>query len=115
LRIRLALLAVLPALCSLALAQSADDVQAGYRIAVTVCANCHVAAPDQPHAPIMRPPAVPLAAIARRPSTTAEWVRDFLLTTHRGLDRPAGMPNPELLDVQARQVAAYLMSLRERD
>jgi hypothetical protein len=36
---------------------SADDVQKGHFLASKICAVCHVAAPDQPHQPIMRPPA----------------------------------------------------------
>ena len=90
-----------------------NDVQAGHKLAIVVCANCHVAAPDQPNNPILRPPAAPFASIAQRPSFTADWLQDYMKTTHRGLDNPNGMPNPQLLDGQVKQVSAYLLSLRK--
>jgi len=93
-------------------AVNADDVQAGHKVAVAICANCHVAAPDQAGEPIMRPPAPAFASIAQRKSLTAEHLRNYLTTTHRGLDNLNGMPNPQLLDFQIRQVSAYLLSLR---
>jgi hypothetical protein len=37
----------------------------------------------------------------------------FLTITHRNISNPAGMPNPELLDFQTRQLVAYLLSLRK--
>ena len=40
-----------------------DDVRAGHQLAALVCGNCHVAAPDQPLAPILNPPASPFASI----------------------------------------------------
>ncbi len=92
---------------------NSDDVQAGHRLAIIVCANCHVAAPDQPNNPILRPPALSFASIAQRTSVTADWLQNYMKTTHRGLDNPNGMPNPELLDSQIKQVSAYLLSLRK--
>ena len=86
------------------------DVQAGHKLAIVVCANCHVAAPDQPNDPILRPPAPSFASIAQRESVTADWLQNYMKTTHRGLDNPNGMPNPQLLDFQIRQVSAYLLS-----
>ena len=35
-----------------------------------------------------------------------------MITTHRGLDNPAGMPNPELMDYQIKEIVAYMASLR---
>ena len=43
----------------------------------------------------------------------ADWLENFITTTHRGLDNPSGMPNPSLLDYQVKQVTAYLLSLRK--
>ncbi len=91
----------------------ADDLRKGRELAIVVCANCHVAARDQPFKPLLRPPAPSFEAIAQRKGVTAEWVQTFLTTTHKGLDNPRGMPNPELLDDQVKQVAAYLLSLRK--
>jgi len=90
-----------------------DDVQNGHYLAVIICSNCHVASPDQSIEPVLQPPAPSLESIARRSTTTSETIRAFLTTTHRNISNPAGMPNPELLDFQMRQVVAYLLSLRK--
>ncbi len=92
---------------------NSDDVLAGHRLAIIVCANCHVAASDQPNNPILRPPAPSFASIAQRKYVTAEWLQNYMKTTHRGLDNPNGMPNPELLASQVKQVSVYLLSLRK--
>jgi len=91
-----------------------DAVTRGRSLAIMICASCHMVAPDQPQQPILRPPAPSFASIARRPTLDADWLRSFLTTTHRGADKPDGMPNPKLLDSHVRQVSAYLLSLRGR-
>jgi cytochrome c1 len=73
-----------------------------------------VATPDQAALPMLRPPAPPFAKILQRKDLTAEWLSNFLHTTHRGLDAPKNMPNPDLADFQIRQVVAYLMSARQQ-
>jgi hypothetical protein len=70
-------------------------VQLGRKVALMVCANCHVVAPDQPSKPILTPPAQSFETIAQDERVTVESVEKFLTTTHRGLDEPQGMPNPE--------------------
>lgn len=89
------------------------DVRGGHQLAAMLCGTCHVAAPDQPFAPILNPPAPPFASIVERKDFSAAWLQNFLTTTHRGLDMPNGMPNPYLADYQVKQVVAYLMSLRK--
>jgi hypothetical protein len=37
----------------------------------------------------------------------------FLATTHRDIGSSNGMPNPQLLDYQSKQIAGYLFSLRK--
>jgi hypothetical protein len=78
-----------------------------------LCGQCHVAAPDQRFMPDLNPPAPSFESIAQRKDINADSLRTFLTTTHRGLDRPKGMPNPYLLEYQVRQVIAYLLSLRK--
>jgi mono/diheme cytochrome c family protein len=90
-----------------------DEVQNGHYLAVLMCSSCHVASPDQSVEPVLQPPAPSLESIAKRGTTSSDTIREFLATTHRSIRNPAGMPNPELLDVQTRQVVAYLLSLRE--
>lgn len=101
-------------LCS-ASAQSGqdDDVQKGHQLAAMICANCHLAAPDQGSVPILNPPAPSFASIAQRQDINADSLRQFLMTTHRGLDEPQGMPNPELMDYQINDIVTYILSLRK--
>ncbi len=93
---------------------TADDVRKGHRLATIVCAICHVAAADQPYEPVLRPPAPSFASIAQRNDLDAAKLEKFIATTHRGLDEPSGMPNPELLGSQVKEVVAYLLSLRKQ-
>lgn len=90
-----------------------NDLQLGRKVAIMVCANCHIIAPDQPFKPLLVPPARSFEAIAQDERFTVESVEKFLTTTHRGLDRPQGMPNPELIEPHLKAVAAYLFSLRK--
>jgi mono/diheme cytochrome c family protein len=116
-RIALVLLAACCVIANAAWAQNpnaADDVQQGHRLAVIVCANCHVAARDQLFQPILQPPAPSFESIAQREGLTSEFIQTFLATTHRDITTPQGMPNPQLLDFQTRQMAAYLLSLRKQ-
>jgi len=90
-----------------------DDVQGGHRLATIICSNCHVAAPDQPFRPILDPPAPSFDSIAQRSNVDADFIAKFLTTTHRDISNPNGMPNPQLLDFQIRQITAYLLSLKK--
>jgi len=92
-------------------APNAEDVQKGHELAIHLCAICHVAAPDQPAQPIMKPPAPSFASIVRKKTFDAESLTQFMKTTHRGLDNPVGMPNPDLMDYQIKQIVAYFLSL----
>ena len=92
-------------------AQNAEDVQKGHDLAITDCAICHVAAPDQPHPPIMRPPAPSFASIVQQKTFDENSLTHFLKTTHWGLDNPKGMPNPDLMDYQIKEIVAYFLSL----
>jgi mono/diheme cytochrome c family protein len=91
-----------------------DEVAQGHHLATLICSACHVAAPDQNFEPILRPPAPPFASIAQRSNVTADFLRIFLTTTHRDISNPNGMPNPQLLDYQIKEITAYILSLRKR-
>lgn len=93
-------------------ATTPDDVRKGHDLAAAICGVCHVAAPDQPYAPILKPPAPSFASIAQRKDIDADSLQKFMATTHRGIDNPTGMPNPDLMDYQVIQVVAYILSLR---
>ncbi len=90
-----------------------DEVKRGHRLAVTVCAICHVAAPDQRFLPEIATPAPSFASIVQRKDFNADWLTHFMTTTHRGLDSPTGMPNPELMDYQIEEIVAYMLSLKK--
>jgi mono/diheme cytochrome c family protein len=93
---------------------SSDDVQAGKRLAIMICAACHVASLDQPNEPILQPPAPDFASIAQRGSISADSLRNFLTITHRDIGNPKGMPNPQLADYQTKEIVSYLLSLRKQ-
>ncbi len=109
------LIVLLMGLCPASAQQNstADEVSQGHHVAVEICSICHVAAPDQAHLPLLEPPAPPFASIAQRPDINAQSLTKFITTTHRGLDHPAGMPNPDLADFQVTEVVAYILSLRK--
>jgi mono/diheme cytochrome c family protein len=91
-----------------------DEVAQGHHLATLICSACHVAAPDQDFETILRPPAPPFVSIAQRSDVTADFLQTFLTTTHRDITNPKGMPNPQLLDYQVKQISAYILSLRKR-
>ena len=90
---------------------SVEDVQKGHTLATRVCAVCHIAAPDQPSRPMLSPPAPSFASIVRQKTFDARSLTHFLTTTHRGLDKPKGMPNPDLADFQIIEIVAYFLTL----
>ena len=90
-----------------------DDIDKGHQLAVTLCAICHLAAPDQALKPDSNPPAPSFQSIAQRKDIDVNYLRKFITTTHRGLDRPKGMPNLYLADYQVKQIIAYLLSLHK--
>jgi cytochrome c553 len=90
-----------------------NDVRKGRHLAIMLCTTCHVVAPDQPYAPTLSPSAPSFESIAQRTETDGGSLRKFLTTTHQGLDKPKGMPNPVLADFQIKQISAYLLSLRK--
>ena len=115
-RMAMGLLAALCLASGAARAQDADtanDVKKGHELAAIICATCHVAAADQRFPPQMKPPAPSFESIAQRPTTSADTIKQFMNTTHRGLDSPKGMPNPYLADYQIKEVSAYILSLRK--
>ncbi len=91
---------------------NASDVQQGHALAIRLCGLCHVAAPDQPYKPKMKPPVPSFASIIRRKTFDAQSLTGFLVTTHRGLDHPRGVPNQNLSDVQIEQIVAYQSQLK---
>jgi len=90
----------------------ADDVGKGRHLAILLCTSCHFAAPDQPYAPTLSPPAPSFADIAQRKDVSADSLTKFLSTTSQGWNNPRGMPNPNLAPFQTKAIVAYILSLR---
>ncbi len=73
---------------------ASEQISRGHRLALLVCAPCHVAASDQETPPILRTPGPRFDSIANTAGTTANSLRTFLSTTHAKMTVPSGMPNP---------------------
>jgi mono/diheme cytochrome c family protein len=118
---RISDLTLLLGLCALsASALSADKsprlaVERGHQIALHVCTACHVVEATQEYPVLLNPPAPPFSDIANRADLTRASLRHFIVTTHWDTKTlPLTMPNPELLDFQVTDVAAYIFSLRTK-
>jgi mono/diheme cytochrome c family protein len=82
------------------------DVAAGERLALTVCAQCHVVAERQPHPnpPVANVPS--FFELAARNEVTPFWLRAFFRTPHRA------MPDLILKPAEVDNIIAYIMSLK---
>ena len=90
-----------------ALGQEAGTAAAGRKLALEVCASCHVVAADQARAPVLKPPAPGFSEIAARPDLTEASVRRFLAETHGETRRNSAMPAFLLPGLQIDAVVAY--------
>lgn len=86
------------------LAQDADDVGHGRKIAHTICAACHVVAKGQLVSPNSEAP--PFPVLAATPGMTTIALTAALLTSHRQ------MPNIILQPDERRDVIAYILTLK---
>lgn len=93
--------------------QSAGDVKSGLKLSLQKCTECHVVANDQPSPPKIPNPAVSFSVVADRASATAETLTQFLNTTHRTLEEPYNMPNPNLGAKETADIVAYILSLAQ--
>ena len=94
--------------------QEARDVAAGRKLALDVCASCHVVAPDQARAPVLDPPAPSFAAIAAKPDATEASLRRFLAEPHGDPRRSSKMSAFLLPPSQVDAAVAYLLSLKPK-
>ena len=112
-------LVITAALCSLvgaapqALGAEDGNAKTGHNLALRLCTPCHVVSEDQEFAPTFTGPP-DFHSIANRPGTTAKSLRKFLATTHTTLSNPKNMPNPQLTDDQIRDIARFIMTLRDK-
>ena len=95
-------------------AEDAQTIEEGHRIALQVCALCHIVAADQSRAPLLKPPAPSFADVVERQDATQDWLRDFLAHPHGELRRESIMPPFVMSPSQIDAVVAYLLSLKRR-
>jgi len=88
---------------------------AGRILALQACTGCHIVAPDQPFKPVFTGPPHPpdFKDIANAPNVTAATLRRHLSSLPAVPRRPR-MANPELTSGQLRDVAAFILSLRDK-
>src|SRR5690242_1572167 len=87
--------------------QPAGDAKNGLKLSLQRCTECHIVANDQPAPPKIPNPAVSFSVVADRASATAETLTEFLQTTHRTLEEPYNMPNPNLSSKETADIVAY--------
>ena len=86
------------------------NARAGREFVGHNCDGCHVVAPNQDVQPLVTSYAPSLFAIANRPGTTPETLRDFLKRQHAF----SNMPYPDLTPADLANAVAYIMSLRRQ-
>jgi len=93
---------------------SADTaIDRGRSLALDICAICHVVAPNQRDAPLIKHPTPTFQEVAADPKTNAPFLRRFLKTTHWDENTtPMTMPHYAFTTRQIDDVTAYILSLR---
>jgi mono/diheme cytochrome c family protein len=88
------------------------NADAGRDLALEACTGCHIVSDNQPFAPLLKG-APDFREIANRPSVTAASLRRTIAALPQ-VPRRGQMANPLLTDAELADVAAYIMTLRER-
>jgi len=94
-------------------AESANAVQAGKDLAVSLCSPCHVVAPQTSERRPSGSGAPSFLDIAQGSKAAPDALRGFLRSTGSSVAHPGAMPHIDLSDEQIGTIAAYLSSLRE--
>ena len=91
-----------------------DQVSEGRALARASCATCHIVpdATKEAFAPRPASSAPPFQDIAKKPSFTADGLRQLLISNHRRIGPDQAMPNPRLSEYQIEAIVAYLETLR---
>jgi mono/diheme cytochrome c family protein len=92
--------------------QEAGPAAAGRKLALEVCASCHVVSADQARAPVLKPPAPAFSEIASRPDLSEASVRSFLAEAHGQARRNSAMPAFLMPGSQIDAAVAYVLSLK---
>jgi mono/diheme cytochrome c family protein len=88
---------------------------AGRILALRICTGCHVVTPDQPFKPVYAPPPYPpdFKEIANRSNVTAASLQHHLETLP-AIPSNVNMPNLMLSTQEIRDIAAFIVSLRDK-
>ena len=91
------------------------NAAAGRVLALEVCTGCHVVASDQRYPPVYKGKGHPpeFKEIANRPNMSAAWLHDYLKSLP-DIPKIGQMANPDLSEEQMRNVAAFIMTLRDQ-
>jgi mono/diheme cytochrome c family protein len=102
--------------CAAAFAAAAEEAETakGRKLALDVCAPCHVVAPGQLRPPLLNPPAPSFVDIAATPAVTADSLGRFLAEPHGASRRDSAMPAFLLPPSEVHAAVAYLISLKSR-
>lgn len=92
-----------------------DQVAEGRALARQVCSACHVVSDDSGQSTAGRPPTPSFPELVRRPSFSADGIRQFLASNHRRLGPEQAMPNPRLVEYQIEEIVAYLETLKAKE
>jgi mono/diheme cytochrome c family protein len=95
----------------------AAAIRAGHNLATSVCFACHVVSPNQTTVPVMGPGIPGFQEIANRPGITADALTERMKSArwHDAALPPTLLPMSRLSDTERSQVAAYILSLRNRE
>jgi mono/diheme cytochrome c family protein len=93
----------------------AGDAKEGHAFALEACTGCHVVASDQPFPPIYAGDAHPsdFKGMANKPGVTADSLIRYLDTLPT-IPKDSRMANADLTPEQTHDVAAYILSLRDK-
>ena len=87
-------------------AQRAADVNKGMEIAQQICSTCHIVGKDAKG--VVKADVPSFTSIADKPGQTTEFIVGRLVLPYRP------MPDLKLTRLEMADVAAYIMSLREK-
>jgi mono/diheme cytochrome c family protein len=94
-------------------AESAEAVQTGKDLAVSLCSPCHIVSAQTSGKRPSRSVAPSFMEIAQGSKAAPEALRGFLRSTSSSVAHPTAMPHLELTDEQIGAIAAYFSSLRQ--
>lgn len=97
-----------------AYSQDVAEVDAGQRLATSICSTCHIVSRNQLKSPELWPRAPNFLAIANHRSISDKELRRFLSSPHHASAKKRKMPELPLSNENIEQLIIYIKSLRQR-